>query len=499
MPADAIPPQPTATLALKLSAAIAILVALLLLFLLGYLGPVTTTSFQRHSDELLRRSGTAMRGLVDAQTDSTAHVLADLLEHDAAARAAALADLPLEIHSGDLAQLRTAIAADDQTRSEQRRANVPALVAAMQRSTTRRIDDHLAELVHEQAVFTAAFAADLRRGHVVFCAVTLLTTLVVLVFGLRALVLQPVTRLRLATRRVAAGDYDVAIETRSRDEVGALAADFARMAAVLREQRQELLRLQHGLEAEVQRKTAHLEQALHDLRQSHGQLVRAERLASIGTLAGGIAHEFNNLIGGIRGCAAELRQDEPDAERQATLDVILRASDRAASITQQLLRFARRSVEKFVATDLASVVGDAVRLIEPEAKRRQVAIEQRIATVPAVHADGDAIHQVIVNLLTNALQAMPGGGSLSVEVGPAPGGVQVAVHDTGHGIPAAELDRIFEPFYSNRRDPAAGPGTGLGLSVSYGIVTAHGGRIDVRSAEGSGTTFTVFLPSTHQH
>ena len=295
---------------------------------------------------------------------------------------------------------------------------------------------------------------------------------------------------------MASGDLQPPPLSASGDELGQLAADFATMVSQLREARAELTRLNRSLEDEVARKTAHLEQALADLRATHDQLLQAGKMASIGTLAGGIAHEFHNLVGGIRGCTVEVLKDERDPLRRETLEVVLRAADRATGIVRQLQRFSRRSVDRIDDVDVATVLDDACRLVEPEARRRSVAVARAYAPGLRLRGDGDALHQVFVNLLTNALQAMPRGGTLTVRGNTEAGRVHVEVADTGVGIDPADLPRVFEPFFTRRDQNESGsePGSGLGLSVSYGIVSAHGGTMAVQSKRGTGTTFALQLP-----
>jgi two-component system NtrC family sensor kinase len=360
------------------------------------------------------------------------------------------------------------------------------------------IDARLHALAAAQTARTDQFVTDLRHQHLALMGIALATLLLVLGYGLHRLVVGPTLRLRIATQRVAAGELDVPLPDATADELGDLTRDFARMLQQLHAARAEQQRLAAGLADQVADKTAHLERALTELRASHRQLAAAERLASLGTLAGGIAHEFHNVIGGIRGCAHELAQAEPDPERRQTLAVITRAADRATGIVQQLARFARRSIDRAGELDPVVVVEDALRLCEPAARRQQVVVERDYASGLRLHGDADGLHQVCVNLLVNALQAMPTGGALHVRVAAAGDHVALEFRDNGVGIAPTHLDHIFEPFFTTRGD-AASPeqrGTGLGLSESFGIVQAHKGRIDVRSRPGEGSTFTVRLPVT---
>lgn len=485
-------------LALRLVLALVLLLAALAATLDLVVVPNTTAAFADHGAGLLRDGSVVMHDLASQQTRDSSTVLVDLIRHTTAARQRGIEDLPLELYAGDLDALRSAIVTADAQRGARQQANVRSLADEMARRATAAIDSRLGGLAARQLDQTATFGAALRANHLALVATALAVFVLVLGFGVHVLVVRPTRRLRAATQRVAAGDLSVLLPPPSRDELGDLTRDFADMVGQLRESRAELGRLNAGLEDEVQRKTRHLEQALADLRASHQQLAQAERLASLGTLAGGIAHEFHNLIGGIRGCVAELAAEETSADRRETLGVVTRATDRATSIVQQLLRFARHSVEQTADVDIAAVVEDALRLCEPAARRQNVRVERDLTVGLVVRADAGGLHQVCVNLLTNALQAMPNGGVLRLRVF-TPGAAEVAfeVTDTGTGIAAHDLQHVFEPFFTTKggeRDPAR-RGSGLGLSVSWGIVRAHHGRIDVASAPGAGARFTVVLPT----
>jgi PAS domain S-box-containing protein len=223
------------------------------------------------------------------------------------------------------------------------------------------------------------------------------------------------------------------------------------------------------------------------------QLHRADRLAAAGELAAGVAHEVNNALVGILG-QTELARGPADAGAlRSALATVETQGRRIADIVQGLLGFARPQPPQRGAVDLHDLVRDTLQLMAHDLGRSGIRSETRIAAaVPPVLADAKQIQQVLVNLFANAAQAMEphGGGTLAVDVDAGPGVVCVEVRDTGIGIAAEDLPRVFDPFFSTKSQ-----GNGLGLSVSYAIVQAHGGEMTVRSTPGAGTTFAIRLPA----
>jgi signal transduction histidine kinase len=485
----------------RLSARLAIAVCVLLLalgvVLTTFVVPRTAAAFASHSAALLREGSETMHDFARQQIVASRTVLVDLIRHTATARLRALQDLPFDLDGSDSGAIREAIEGADAQRSERQQRNVEVLATEMQRRASSHIDQRLHALATAQEERTAAFAASLRETHLTLVAIAFLLMLLVLGGGLHFLVVRPTLQLRRATQRVAGGDLTIDLPPATNDELGDLARDFEQMVLQLRASRTALRQLASGLEVEVQKQTGHLQRTLAELRDSHQHLAQAERLAALGTLAGGIAHEFHNLIGGIRGCSDELLAEEAQPDRRETLTVIVRATDRATGIVRQLLRFARHSVDADGELDPATIVEDALRLCEPAARRQGVRVARSLAPGLRVHGDADALHQVAVNLLTNALQAMPDGGALQATVAQNGKDVCITIADNGVGIAAEDLPHVFEPFFTTRgaeRDPKR-RGSGLGLSVSYGIVTAHGGRITVTSSPGEGAAFAVVLPA----
>jgi len=309
---------------------------------------------------------------------------------------------------------------------------------------------------------------------------------------IRGSVARPVAALVEGTERVAAGNLEGVIPVHGRDELGALAASFNEMTAALARARAQVAGLVDTLEHRVAERTRELEAA-------QAQLIQSEKLASLGQLAASIAHEINNPLTGVltyaRLLARRLATDLPEGEgRQAAqrqLALVERETERCCAIVRNLLQFARQREPKVEPVDVNGVVGEALSLVGNRLSIQGIELDRRLAPLPEVPADAGQLRQVFVNILLNACEAMGPGGEMTVRsrVSPAGDGVEVAIADTGPGIPPENLARIFDPFFTTKEK-----GTGLGLSVAYGIVQRHGGRIDVRSRPGEGTAMTVWLP-----
>ncbi len=262
-----------------------------------------------------------------------------------------------------------------------------------------------------------------------------------------------------------------------------------------------------GLDADEQRvltsfarqATMALENArlFNELRRKQAELIQSSKLAAVGTFAAGIAHEFNNLLGGMLGYA-ELgyRSDEVE-EKNHSLDIVMQSCRRGRSITRGLLTFARRQEHHRGLSDITDAIDETLTLVELDLRKSHIEVVRRVELVSPTVCDLGQISQVVLNLITNARDAMkPDGGTLTVILREQHGQLELSISDTGSGIPDEIRDTIFEPFVTTKGALGGSqtPGTGLGLSVSYGIVQEHGGTIDVESAPGRGTTMTVRLP-----
>ncbi len=237
---------------------------------------------------------------------------------------------------------------------------------------------------------------------------------------------------------------------------------------------------------------------VEELRAKQEELVRSSQLAALGTFAAGIAHEFNNLLTALLGYAQLGLSSGDVSDKDEALEVALRACTRGQSITAGLLTFARRRDPKREPCQIDDLVFETVTLLQPEFAKVNVQIEQRLEPLPTVVCDGGQIAQVLINLLTNARDAMreQGGGRITVSGQVVNGQLELAVQDTGVGIPAELLPQIFQPFVTTKGAIGGSKtsGTGLGLAICHTIVESHGGTINVQSTLGKGTTMTIRIP-----
>jgi len=231
------------------------------------------------------------------------------------------------------------------------------------------------------------------------------------------------------------------------------------------------------------------------LEETYLQLVSSEKMASLGKLAAGIAHEINNPLGGILIYASLIMEDldEGDPRRQ-DLSRIVQEASRCKDIVKSLLEFARQTEPKMEPTDINRAITDVLFFLENQALFHNIHIVKRLdPALPSPHANAGQLKQVFMNIIVNAAEAMNGSGTLTIatSVFPSRKSISVEFTDTGEGIPEENLTRIFDPFFTTKD---IGKGTGLGLATSYGIIESHGGKITVRSKVGQGSTFTIELP-----
>ncbi len=309
---------------------------------------------------------------------------------------------------------------------------------------------------------------------------------------------RPVRRLIDAVGRVGRGDFATRLALDdSRSEIGALAAAFNGMADELERAEAENRRWSGELERKVLEKT-------EELSRTQRQVLHMEKMASLGKLAATVAHELNNPLAGILNYAKlvsrslESGSDDPGERRELMrfLEVIQNESRRCGDVVRNLLLFARRSGAEMALVEVNPIIDRALMLVRHQLEMAEIRLETRyLAGDDRVVCDANQVQQALVALLVNAIEAMGGGGTLRVTVEAAredgQPAVAVSVEDSGCGMPPEVRAHIFEPFFTTKTD--GGGGSGLGLAVVYGIVQRHGGRIEVQSEEGRGSTFRLIL------
>jgi signal transduction histidine kinase len=313
-------------------------------------------------------------------------------------------------------------------------------------------------------------------------ATVLLLTYVLLTY----FIVRPIDRVRLGAERLASGNLRTEVRVQGAAEVARLAATFNEMAAQLRADRSSL---QQRLE-ELERTTAELTTAQE-------QLIRSARLAAVGRLSAGVAHEIGNPLAAIRGLLDLLQMGnlEPEEEREF-ISRIQGETERIHHTIRDLLDFSRSDggptsrIES--SSDLAEVVSDTIKLVDRQTRFRDIDLTLGLDDgLPRVRGDGERIRQLLLNLLFNAADALGGEGSIELRATNGGGLVRLVVEDDGPGIDAAILDQVFDPFVTTK---PAGQGTGLGLAVCYTIVERLGGSIEARNLPTGGACFEVLLP-----
>jgi len=237
-----------------------------------------------------------------------------------------------------------------------------------------------------------------------------------------------------------------------------------------------------------------MERANRALKENRDRMIQQEKMSSIGTLAAGVAHEFNNILAGMMGFASLAQADPTRVTRLA--EIVLREGDRAARVIRSLLSFSRHKEQSLAPVDLKQALEDVLTLTRREFDKNNIAVETDYSPAPPVMLDASQIEQVFLNMFINARHAMEKGGKLKISLKTVDKEILISIEDTGGGIHPENLPKIFDPFFSTKgvwgKDTQ--PGAGLGLSVSRNIIAAHHGRIEVQSTVGKGTTFTIYLP-----
>ena len=335
-------------------------------------------------------------------------------------------------------------------------------------------------------------ASSYRNSIATFGVTLLLLVIICLSWMTQSLVVHPVHDLLLHAQKVSNMELDSHLQLKSNDEIGELSDAFNDMTLKLKKARDEYRDLTETLEAKVIERTEQIANV-------SDQLVRSEKLASLGQLVAGIAHEINNPLAGILMFANMFAEDKrlEVSQREDALTIVHEAN-RCADIVKRLLDFSRTSIPDKRLKSLSEIMESTLALVSHHASVNDIEIVRHYGVnLPKIEVDPTQMEQVFINLLVNACQAMPLGGRMAIIMCAdlKRDRLITTIEDTGQGISDENLGRIFDPFFTTKNQELNGVGgTGLGLSVSYGIIENHGGQILVQSTVGHGSIFTVELP-----
>lgn len=283
-------------------------------------------------------------------------------------------------------------------------------------------------------------------------------------------IVKPVNNLAAVSCAISRGDFSVRVETQSANEIGQLETTFNLMASSLQARDEEIGRL------------------------NRQHLMRSEKLASIGRLAAGIAHEINNPLTSVLTFSSLLLRKAEDGQKEK-LDIIVKETTRVREIVRRLLNFSRQTEPRKENCNINLVVESALSLTKNQLKAREntITVKKELGELPSLQLDPNQMLEVFVNIIINAMDAMAKGGELGIETGLTADAkaVEIRISDTGCGISKENLEKVFDPFFTTKE---VGKGTGLGLAVTYGIIDGHNGSIDVESEVGKGTMFVIKLP-----
>jgi len=302
---------------------------------------------------------------------------------------------------------------------------------------------------------------------------------------------RPIDKLLAATKTAAHGDLDQTVGVRSNDELGELADSFNNMISELKRSRDAIEGWTQTLEHRVQQRT-------QELQQVQDQLVRAGKMAAIGELAAGVAHEINNpLTGVLTFSSLILKKVDENHPWKKDLENIVQQTTRCRNIVRGLLDFARQRKPDKKEWDIHTLIDRTITLVENQAPFQNIKIVKNFKPdMPMLFIDGDQIQQVFMNIVINAADAMAGnGGTLTIKTEVRNGGAEISFIDTGCGMTREQLSKLFTPFFTTKE---TGKGTGLGLAISYGIIQSHSGEIEAESEIGRGSTLKVKLPVEKQ-
>lgn len=319
-------------------------------------------------------------------------------------------------------------------------------------------------------------------GIAILCVVLLL----VILFFITSTIIHPLQKMVVGTNKIAQGDLNHKVEINFRDEIGQLSQSFNLMTENLKKANENLIQWGKTLEGRVEERTK-------ELRDTQDQLIQSEKMASLGKMAAGVAHEINNPLTSILiNTHLMLEKIGKNPAFQESLALIADETQRCTNIVKGLLEYSRQNPPQKAYADVNQIISRILALLENQASFQNIRIIKNLdPKLPKIKLDKDKIKQVFWNLLINASEAMPNGGSLTIisQLSADKKTIEIIFIDNGVGIPREAMNKLFDPFFTTKTS-----GTGLGLAVSYGIIDQHQGKIEVKSEVGQGSVFVVSLP-----
>lgn len=330
---------------------------------------------------------------------------------------------------------------------------------------------------------------DLRNNvMIIFTGMSILCVvfLVVILYFVTSTIIQPLQDMIFATNKIAQGNLNQKVEINFRDEIGELAQSFNQMTENLKMANEKLIHWGKTLEEKVEERTK-------ELREMQDYLIQSEKLASLGKISAGVAHEINNPLTSILiNAHLMLEKTEKKHPFHEYLNLIADETSRCTNIVKGLLEFSRQDPPQKVYSDVNEIINRTLQLLENQASFQNIRIIKKLnENLPRIKLDKNKINQVFWNLMINSSEAMPKDGTLTIvsQFSTNENYIEIDFIDTGVGIPKEAINKLFDPFYTTKSN-----GIGLGLAISYGIIEQHQGKIEVKSEPGQGSVFTISLP-----
>ncbi len=310
--------------------------------------------------------------------------------------------------------------------------------------------------------------------------------LLVILFFITSSIIQPLQQMVNATKKIADGNLNHKVKINFQDEVGQLGDSFNQMTENLKKANEKLIQWGKTLEKRVEERTK-------ELQEIQDSLIRSEKMASLGKMAAGVAHEINNPLTSILlNTHLMLEKVEKNSKLSESLNLIADETSRCSEIVRGLLEFSRQNPPEKNFADVNEIMNTTLGILENQVAFQNIKIIKKLAqNLPRIQLDINKMKQVFWNLMINAAEAMSEGGTLTIasRISEDKNNIEIEFTDTGMGIPKEYINKLFDPFFTTK-----GGGTGLGLAVSYGIIEQHKGKIEVRSTEYQGSTFVISLP-----